>query len=98
MVGSHRRKPAIEEAQELNPPWDKRAPPMTLLLRLAVLLHRGRSAVPLPAIELAGRDDSLEIRFPRRWLDDHPLTVADLQHEIENLKSVGFRLRVFTAS
>jgi len=37
------------------------------------------------------------MRFPPRWLDDHPLTVADFQLEIENLKSVGFRLRVFTA-
>jgi exopolyphosphatase/guanosine-5'-triphosphate,3'-diphosphate pyrophosphatase len=97
MVGSHRRKPAIEEADELAAPWDKRAPAMTLLLRLAVLLHRGRSSVSLPAIKLAARVDSLEMRFPPNWLDDHPLTVADLQLEIENLKSVGFRLRVFTA-
>ena len=97
MVGSHRRKPAIEEADELAAPWDKRAPPMTLLLRLAVLLHRGRSTVALPQIKLAAREDSLELRFPPDWLDDHPLTVADLQVEIENLKNVGFRLRVFTA-
>jgi exopolyphosphatase/guanosine-5'-triphosphate,3'-diphosphate pyrophosphatase len=97
MVGSHRRKPAIEEANELAPPWDKRAPPMTLLLRLAVLLHRGRSTVALPDIRLAARADSLEMRFPPDWLDDHPLTVADLQLEIEILKDVGFRLRVFTA-
>jgi exopolyphosphatase/guanosine-5'-triphosphate,3'-diphosphate pyrophosphatase len=97
MVGSHRRKPAIEEADELAAPWDKRAPAMTLLLRLAVLLHRGRSSVALPASKLVARADSLEIRFPARWLEDHPLTVADLQIEIENLKNVGFRLRVFTA-
>jgi exopolyphosphatase / guanosine-5'-triphosphate,3'-diphosphate pyrophosphatase len=97
MVGSHRRKPAIEEADELAAPWDKRAPAMTLLLRLAVLLHRGRSSVALPAIKLVARADSLEMRFPARWLEDHPLTVADLQLEIENLKTVGFRLRVFTA-
>ncbi len=97
MVGSHRRKPAIEEAGELAAPWDKRAPPMTLLLRIAVLLNRGRSTVPLPPIKLAARADSLELRFPPEWLDDHPLTVADLQAEIENLKDVGFRLRVFTA-
>jgi hypothetical protein len=38
------------------------------------------------------------MRFPPGWLDDHPLTVADLQLEIENLKNVGFRLRVFSAS
>jgi exopolyphosphatase/guanosine-5'-triphosphate,3'-diphosphate pyrophosphatase len=97
MVGSHRRKPAIEEASELAAPWDKRAPPMTLLLRIAVLLNRGRSTVPLPPIKLTARADSLELRFPPEWLDDHPLTVADLQAEIENLKDVEFRLRVFTA-
>jgi exopolyphosphatase/guanosine-5'-triphosphate,3'-diphosphate pyrophosphatase len=97
MVGGHRRKPAIEEADDLAAPWDKRAPAMTLLLRLAVLLHRGRSSVALPAIKLGARADALEMRFPPEWLDDHPLTVADLQQEIETLKSVGFRLRVFTA-
>jgi exopolyphosphatase/guanosine-5'-triphosphate,3'-diphosphate pyrophosphatase len=97
MVGSHRRKPAIEEAGELMPPWDKRAPAMTLLLRLAVLLHRGRSSVALPELRLTPRADALEVRFPPHWLDDHRLTVADLQVEIENLKTVGFRLRVFSA-
>jgi exopolyphosphatase / guanosine-5'-triphosphate,3'-diphosphate pyrophosphatase len=97
MVGSHRRRPAIEAASELAPPWDKRAPAMTLLLRLAVLLHRGRSSVPLPAIRLSARKDSLEMRFPPRWLNDHPLTVADLQTEVEQLKGVGFRLRVSSA-
>lgn len=97
MVGSHRRKPAIEEKDDLAPPWDKRVSAMTLLLRLAVLLHRGRSTVALPEIKLTARDDALEMRFPSGWLDDHPLTVADLQAEIENLKSVGFRLRVFSA-
>jgi exopolyphosphatase/guanosine-5'-triphosphate,3'-diphosphate pyrophosphatase len=97
MVGSHRRKPAIEEKDELAAPWDKRAPAMTLLLRLAVLLHRGRSPVALPDLKLTPRPDALEVRFPPDWLDDHPLTVADLQNEIENLKTVGFRLRVFTA-
>ncbi len=43
MVGSHRRKPAIEDADELTRPGTSRAPAMTLLLRLAVLLNRGRS-------------------------------------------------------
>ena len=97
MVGSHRRKPAIEEADELAAPWDKRAPAMTLLLRLSVLLHRGRSSVALPPIRLTASKDSLEMRFPPAWLDDHPLTVADLHSEIEHLKAVGFRLRVFSS-
>jgi exopolyphosphatase/guanosine-5'-triphosphate,3'-diphosphate pyrophosphatase len=97
MVGGHRKKPAIEDTDDLAPPWDRRAPPMTLLLRLAVLLHRGRSSVALPDIRLGARPDSLELKFPAGWLDDHPLTVADLQNEIEQVKTVGFRLRVLAA-
>lgn len=97
MVGSHRRKPAIEQADELAPPWNKRVAPMTLLLRLSVLLHRGRSNGRLAAIRLTPRPDSLEMRFPARWLKNRPLTVTDLQQEVEYLKGVGFRLRVVSA-
>jgi exopolyphosphatase/guanosine-5'-triphosphate,3'-diphosphate pyrophosphatase len=96
VVGNHRRKPVLDGVDELAPPWDKRARPMLLLLRLAILLHRGRSSAAMPEIQLVARAESLEARFPRGWLDDHPLTVADLQVEIEHLKSVGFRLRVFS--
>jgi exopolyphosphatase/guanosine-5'-triphosphate,3'-diphosphate pyrophosphatase len=67
---------------------------LIVLLRLAVLLHRGRSAVALPHIELKARARSLELRFPRNWLDDHPLTAADLEQEVEQHKGSGFRLRV----
>jgi exopolyphosphatase/guanosine-5'-triphosphate,3'-diphosphate pyrophosphatase len=95
MVGSHRRKPAIEEATIL------RALGQTCAAMTAVCGWRCASsratAVALPPIKLIPRADALEMRFPPGWLDDHPLTVADFQLEIENLKSVGFRLRVFTA-
>jgi hypothetical protein len=36
-----------------------------VLLRLAVLLHRGRSAVALPNIELAARGARWNCDFPR---------------------------------
>src|SRR5205823_5155694 len=67
------------------------------LLRLAVLLHRGRSSTALPPIELSATPRSLEVRFPAGWLDDHPLTSADLQLEVDYLRASGFRLRVFSA-
>lgn len=28
------------------------------------------------------------------WLDDHPLTAADLELETEYLKSAGFKLKI----
>jgi exopolyphosphatase/guanosine-5'-triphosphate,3'-diphosphate pyrophosphatase len=95
LVGCHRRKLSVQRLEELLPPWDRRALPLIVLLRLAVLLCRGRSEGAPPAMELLARTRSLEVRFPRRWLQDHPLTFADLAQEIEHLRDVGFRLRVF---
>jgi exopolyphosphatase / guanosine-5'-triphosphate,3'-diphosphate pyrophosphatase len=95
LVGSHRRKVTLERADELIPPWHDKALPLIVLLRLAVLLHRGRSREPLPTIRLVPRGKSLELHFPRGWLRAHPLTLADLGQEVDFLRPVGFRVRVF---
>ncbi len=97
IVGGHRRKLATEGFDQLLPPWDKRAIFMIVLLRLTVLLHRGRSDAALPALSLLARGRSLEIRFPGRWLKDHPLTAADLVQEIELLRAADFRLKVYSS-
>jgi exopolyphosphatase/guanosine-5'-triphosphate,3'-diphosphate pyrophosphatase len=96
LVGGHRRKLGLEGVEELVPPWDRNAMHLIVLLRLAVLLHRGRSPTALPPIDLHATPRSLEMEFPGRWLKDHPLTSADLQQETEYLRAVGFRLRVFS--
>jgi exopolyphosphatase/guanosine-5'-triphosphate,3'-diphosphate pyrophosphatase len=95
LVGSHRRKVALFRLEELIPPWHARAPFLIVVLRLAVLLHRGRTRTPLPAIRLVPRGRSLELHFPRGWLKHHRLTLADLAQEVEFLRPAGFRLRVF---
>ncbi|MGH8231967.1 MAG: exopolyphosphatase, partial [Steroidobacteraceae bacterium] len=98
LVGGHRRKLTAQGLEDLIPPWDRRAMHLIVLLRLAVLLHRGRSGVALPNIELSARGATLELRFPSRWLKEHPLTVADLSLEIEFLRPHGIRLRVFSGN
>ena len=97
LVGAHRRKLTLEGLEELVPPWDRSALYLIVLLRLAVLLHRGRSTTALPKIELAATPRTLEVRFPARWLNEHPLTSADLQQEVDYLRASGFRLRVFSS-
>ncbi len=94
IVGAHRRKLQLEALQDLPPPWHIKSQFLIVILRLAVLLHRGRSAEALPKIELQPRARALDISFPKGWLDTHPLTAADLENEIEYLKATGFRLRV----
>ena len=93
IVGSHRRKFNADALQELNPPWHVKAEYLVVLLRLAVLLHRGRSANALPKIDLKVKGRAIEINFPRGWLDDHPLTAADLDQEVEFLKTAGFKVK-----
>jgi exopolyphosphatase/guanosine-5'-triphosphate,3'-diphosphate pyrophosphatase len=95
-VGGHRRKLDLEGMEELVPPWDRNAVYLVIILRLAVLLHRGRSPAALPPITLTPGSRAMELRFPARWLNDHPLTSADLQQEVDYLRAAGFRLRVFS--
>jgi exopolyphosphatase/guanosine-5'-triphosphate,3'-diphosphate pyrophosphatase len=49
----------------------------------------------LPPIKLLPRGRALTIEFPRGWLKDHALTIADLHQEVDYWKAIDFRLRVF---
>ena len=69
---SHRRKLALAGLEDLVPPWDHTAVRLIVLLRLAVLLHRGRVQPHWPNIELRQTPSSLVLRFPRRWLKGSP--------------------------
>jgi exopolyphosphatase/guanosine-5'-triphosphate,3'-diphosphate pyrophosphatase len=94
LVGGHRRKLNLEALEELIPPWHLKAEFLVVLLRLAVLVHRGRSPGALPDVDLHAKGRSLEVAFPRGWLAEHPLTAADLEQETEYLQAAGFKLKV----
>jgi exopolyphosphatase/guanosine-5'-triphosphate,3'-diphosphate pyrophosphatase len=93
LVRSHRRRPDFKSLEELSAPWHLKAEYLIVLLRLAVLLHRGRGFASAPSISLQPKPRSLTAEFPRGWLEAHPLTQADLEQEIDYLGEVGFRLR-----
>lgn len=94
LVTLHRRKLDDPFLDELPGTWREPAFKLTVLLRLAVLLNRSRSPSDLPAIRLVPGKDCLELRFPAGWLDDNPLTTADLAQETEWLASRGFDLKL----
>ncbi|MGH8207654.1 MAG: exopolyphosphatase, partial [Steroidobacteraceae bacterium] len=89
------RKLTLEHLEDLIPPWDTLAVNLMVLLRLAVLLHRGRSPAALPPVRVAARGGrALALRVPSRWRREHPLTAADLALEIEYQRAQRRRLRV----
>jgi len=94
LVGGHRRQLSFESLEDLLPPWDRLAEFLIVLLRLAVLLHRGRSPQPLPAVSLTVKSRNIAVQLPPRWMKEHPLTLEDLEQERAYLKEAGFRLTI----
>jgi len=94
LVTLHRRKLDDPFLDDLPSLW--RAPmfKLVVLLRLATLLNRSRSPSDLPTIALAPGKESLELKFPQGWLDDNPLTAADLEQEEGWLGARGFSLKL----
>lgn len=65
---------------------------LAILLRLAVLLNRSRSASDLPRIEISVDSNSLTLQFDAAWLAANPLTVADLEREHGYLHAIDYEL------
>jgi len=94
LVGSHRRKLSLESFKELRSVSPDQALKLCILLRLAVLVNRGRSPRPSPPFEVHAEKNKLTVRFPEGWLEDHPLAHADLSEETIFLKKTDFHLLV----
>ncbi len=92
LVRGHRRKFPVSVLDQLPAPVRTSAGRLCMLLRLAVLLHRGRSAMARPNPRLSVSGSKLTLRFSEGWLDRHPLTRAELEEENKRLEGAGFRL------
>ncbi|HDZ16550.1 hypothetical protein LCGC14_1121670 [marine sediment metagenome] len=68
---------------------------VTVLLRLAMVFNRGRSEQADTYIKLSIDGKKMTLMLPDGWLKEHPLTEADLQHEVEQLRKVDVKLQVF---
>jgi len=93
LVGNHRRRIRNHYLHGLPTGWASRARRLLILLRLAVLLNRSRTDGALPRIRLRAEGDQLKLLFPDGWLEQHPLTLADLDQEAAYLQALGLKLK-----
>jgi exopolyphosphatase/guanosine-5'-triphosphate,3'-diphosphate pyrophosphatase len=93
LIASQRREIDLRYARRLPSSWRDPALRLTLLLRLAVLLNRSRSSSDLPEVGVRVGRNYVNLAFPDRWVEDNPLTAADLRRERSYLRKAGFRLR-----
>ncbi|MCH9669846.1 MAG: Ppx/GppA family phosphatase [Gammaproteobacteria bacterium] len=94
LVRAHRRKFPLTLVGSLPGVASERAERLCVLLRLAVVMHRSRVEIHLPAFEAKADGKNLTLKFPSGWLAEHPLTAADLAEEAQSLSASGVRLSV----
>lgn len=66
---------------------------LAVLLRLSVLMHRGRGGSHKPPMKITVKNMDIRIDFPDEWLAEHPLTETEIAREAEYLAAAGFTLQ-----
>ena len=94
VVELHRRKPNKKLITALPQRYRLLARQVTAMLRLAVLLRRARRAEALPPMQLTASRQRLRLALPGKWINQHPLTGADLEQEKPTMKELGFALEL----
>ena len=92
LILNHRQKFRINSFENLVARAQKPGMILCVLLRLAVLLHRGRIDEQVPDISIRVDNSGVMLKFPENWLEQHSLTSADLKKERQFLKDAGFSL------
>jgi exopolyphosphatase/guanosine-5'-triphosphate,3'-diphosphate pyrophosphatase len=95
LVRVHRGKFAMLTFDDLPSLWVEPLRQLTMIFRLAVLLHRSRTPDLRPPVKVSATRRLVDISFSQKtWLARHPLTQADLEREAEYLNAIGVRLKV----
>lgn len=92
VIKAHRRKFSKVNFTDLPAPWDEQGIYLSVILRLAVVLHRNRYEHPAPNFKIALVKNQIRLQFPKDYWIEYPLTYADLALEADYFKSAGFKL------
>lgn len=88
LVRNHRRSFDLQGLSVLPESARKRYVHLSIMLRLAVLLNRGRTGQPPVDLGLRIGKQTVHLTVPDQWLASHPLTVADLTEETIKLQQI----------
>ncbi len=94
LVGNHRRKINSTLIAQFPARWQEQVTYMIVILRLAVLIHRDRAPKKIPPVTIRDSQGNLEIQFADKWLEKHPLTVAELEREKAYLKVLNVNVDI----
>ena len=93
LILSHRGKILNESFKEMHKDLRNQIIHLAIILRLSVIFHRSRIEKSLPAIKVALENNVLVMKLPDQWLNEHPLTINDLESESAYLEAIGLMLK-----
>lgn len=64
-----------------------------IVLRLAISLQRSRNWDTSIQIKIKLKNNKIKLKFPANYLDEHPLTRADLKQEQQEVSKAGYQLK-----
>lgn len=91
-VLGHRGKLSRDRIRDISPSSNESTIHLSILLRIAAMIHRTRSSKPPSAVGIKVKKRQIHLTYPDDWLPSHPLTRADLSSIAERLSAVGYRL------
>lgn len=94
LVRGHRMKFPVELFSSFDDKTAKILMRTCILVRLAVLLNRGRGIDDVPKVDLKANGSHIDLRLPEGWLAVHPLTRSDLEKEVLFMKQAGYVLSI----
>jgi exopolyphosphatase/guanosine-5'-triphosphate,3'-diphosphate pyrophosphatase len=93
IVRNHRKKIETGTLESITKSRQIIVTRLIILLRIAIILHRGRTPGTKPNISIKVKDNKIKLNFPAGWLYRHPLNQAELEQEIGTLKKLGYSLK-----
>ena len=95
LVRLHRGKFSLQALADVPADWQTPLQRLAVILRLAVLLHRSRSPGLRPPVVTSVARKGLKLGFRSdKWLEQRPLTQADLELEADYLAVTDFKLKL----
>ena len=92
LVRCHRKKISQKLFVDLPEESHQTALRLSVLLRLAALLHRSRKDEAAKIESLKAKESGLELQFAKGELTSHPLLLASLERHAVYLQAIGFEL------
>jgi len=95
IVLGHRRRVTRDRLGTLVAPGRvETALRLCICLRIARRLNRVRTRRAILTVRMEASENGVRVVFPRGWLEEHPLTWADLEDEAWVLRTTGYEMEV----